>query len=123
MEYRKSLLSRELRYGLFHLFASWSGHFSHMFGTLDRKYDILIWVEFINLHLLQIYCIFLAICETIKINSFYNSFVTILLIFKIIILVIYVLTLFFFLDKNGCSGILFKLFSPISEVICCSSEV
>ncbi|XP_041356858.1 protein furry-like isoform X3 [Gigantopelta aegis] len=40
MEYRKSLLSRELRYGLFHLFASWSGHFSHMFGALDRNHRL-----------------------------------------------------------------------------------
>ncbi|XP_070197468.1 protein furry-like isoform X3 [Littorina saxatilis] len=37
MEYRKTLLSRELRYSLFHLFANWSGHFSLTFGTLDRR--------------------------------------------------------------------------------------
>ncbi|XP_048243647.1 protein furry-like isoform X3 [Haliotis rufescens] len=37
LELRKTLLSRDLRYGLFHLFASWSGHFSHTFGALDRR--------------------------------------------------------------------------------------
>ncbi|KAK7496521.1 hypothetical protein BaRGS_00012173, partial [Batillaria attramentaria] len=37
MEYRKTLLSRDLRYSLFHLFANWSGHFSLTIGTLDRR--------------------------------------------------------------------------------------
>ncbi|KAK6173602.1 hypothetical protein SNE40_017022 [Patella caerulea] len=37
LDLRKTLLSRELRYSLFHLFANWSGHFSHTFGTTDRR--------------------------------------------------------------------------------------
>ncbi|XP_025086109.1 protein furry homolog isoform X4 [Pomacea canaliculata] len=35
MEYRKTLLSRDLRYSLFHLFANWSGHF----GAIDRRFS------------------------------------------------------------------------------------
>ncbi|ESO93945.1 hypothetical protein LOTGIDRAFT_105090, partial [Lottia gigantea] len=37
LDLRKTLLSRELRYSLFHLFANWSGHFSHTFGATDRR--------------------------------------------------------------------------------------
>ncbi|XP_059157209.1 protein furry homolog isoform X2 [Physella acuta] len=37
MEYRKNLLSRDLRYSLFHLFANWSGHFNLTFGPGDKR--------------------------------------------------------------------------------------
>lgn len=38
-EFKRKLLTRDLRYSLFHLFASWSGKFSHTIGdTLDRRY-------------------------------------------------------------------------------------
>ncbi|XP_063413170.1 protein furry-like isoform X1 [Mytilus trossulus] len=38
MEYKRSLLTRDLRYSLFHLFANWSGKFSHTIGdTIDRR--------------------------------------------------------------------------------------
>ncbi|XP_021378295.1 protein furry-like isoform X2 [Mizuhopecten yessoensis] len=39
-EFKRSLLTRDLRYSLFHLFASWSGKFSHTIGdTLDRRFN------------------------------------------------------------------------------------
>ncbi|KAL3879804.1 hypothetical protein ACJMK2_032086 [Sinanodonta woodiana] len=37
VEYKKTLLSRELRYSLFDLFASWSGKFSHTSSALDKR--------------------------------------------------------------------------------------
>ena len=38
MEYKRTLLTRDLRYSLFHLFANWSGKFSHTIGdTIDRR--------------------------------------------------------------------------------------
>ncbi|BFZ15206.1 hypothetical protein BsWGS_18245 [Bradybaena similaris] len=39
MEYRKNLLSRDLRYSLFHLFANWSGHFNLQFGASDKRHS------------------------------------------------------------------------------------
>ncbi|XP_012945432.1 protein furry homolog isoform X2 [Aplysia californica] len=39
MEYRKKLLSRDLRYSLFHLFANWSGHFNLTFGSGDKRHN------------------------------------------------------------------------------------
>jgi hypothetical protein len=45
VEFRKKLLSRELRYSLFHLFANWSGHFSLNVGTLDRR-SVLLHIRF-----------------------------------------------------------------------------
>ena len=36
-EYKKTLLSRDLKYSLFDLFASWSGKFSHTFSALDKR--------------------------------------------------------------------------------------
>ncbi|XP_023930548.1 protein furry homolog-like, partial [Lingula anatina] len=37
VEYRYCLLSRDLRYSLFFLFAGWSGRFGTMFGAVDRR--------------------------------------------------------------------------------------
>ncbi|XP_053400043.1 protein furry-like isoform X2 [Mercenaria mercenaria] len=37
VEYKPSLLTRELRYSLFDLFASWSGKFSHTSSAIDRR--------------------------------------------------------------------------------------
>ncbi|XP_061189012.1 protein furry-like [Saccostrea echinata] len=38
MEYKRSLLTRDLRYSLFHLFGNWSGKFSHTMGdSTDRR--------------------------------------------------------------------------------------
>nr|AOV18883.1 furry [Lymnaea stagnalis] len=39
MDYRKNLLSRDLRYSLFHLFANWSGHFNPTFGPGDKRHN------------------------------------------------------------------------------------
>ncbi|XP_052278154.1 protein furry-like isoform X3 [Dreissena polymorpha] len=36
-EYKSKLLSRELRYSLFDLFASWSGKFSHTSSAIDKR--------------------------------------------------------------------------------------
>ena len=36
-EFKKTLLSRDLKYSLFDLFASWSGKFSHTFSALDKR--------------------------------------------------------------------------------------
>ncbi|XP_052797247.1 protein furry-like isoform X3 [Mya arenaria] len=36
-EYKSNLLSRELRYSLFDLFASWSGKFSHTSSAIDKR--------------------------------------------------------------------------------------
>ncbi|KAK0052998.1 protein furry [Biomphalaria pfeifferi] len=38
MEYRKNLLSRDLRYSLFHLFANWSGHFNLPYGPGEKRH-------------------------------------------------------------------------------------
>ena len=40
-EFKKTLLSRDLKYSLFDLFASWSGKFSHTFSALDKRLVIL----------------------------------------------------------------------------------
>lgn len=38
MEYKRTLLTRDLRYSLFHLFGNWSGKFSHTMGdSTDRR--------------------------------------------------------------------------------------
>ena len=37
VEFRRNLLSRDLRYSLFHLFANWSGHFNLTFGAGDKR--------------------------------------------------------------------------------------
>ncbi|KAL5012719.1 hypothetical protein ScPMuIL_011270 [Solemya velum] len=37
LECKKTLLSRELRYSLFHLFSTWSGKFSHTSGSLETN--------------------------------------------------------------------------------------
>ncbi|GFR96359.1 furry [Elysia marginata] len=39
MEFRRNLLSRDLRYSLFHLFANWSGHFNLTFGAGDKRHS------------------------------------------------------------------------------------
>ncbi|KAK6976868.1 protein furry, partial [Biomphalaria glabrata] len=39
MEYRKNLLSRDLRYSLFHLFANWSGHFNLPYGPGEKRHN------------------------------------------------------------------------------------
>ncbi|KAK3798079.1 hypothetical protein RRG08_034635 [Elysia crispata] len=39
MEFRRNLLSRDLRYSLFHLFANWSGHFNLNFGPGDKRHS------------------------------------------------------------------------------------
>lgn len=37
LKYRATLLSKSVRYSLFHLFANWSGRFSHIFPNLEQR--------------------------------------------------------------------------------------